>query len=134
MMRKPSHNDYTVPVEGLGTFTFARRTLGDEIAIQVERSRILDGVQHPTDVLWNMAVWLSTIRVLMVSAPGAWNPDDLDPLDPKTFDEISRVFIAMRTKEDSFRRKHGAGSEGAGSGDGEDDRVLVPEEVQPSAE
>ena len=133
-MRTPSKNDYSVPVEGLGTFTFARRTLADEIAIQVERSRILGGVEHPTDFLWNLAVWLSAIRVLMVNSPKDWNPDALDPLEPETFDQISRVFVEMRKKEDSFRRKPGAGSEGAGAGNREDDGLLVSEEIQPPAE
>lgn len=133
-MRTPSKNDYAVPVQGIGTFTFSRRTLADEIAIQVERSRILDGVEHPTDFLWNLAVWISAIRVLLVSAPAGWDLDAMDPLEPETFEQISRVFVEMRKKEDSFRRKPGAGGEGAGSGDREDNGLLVSEEVQPPAE
>ncbi len=133
-MRRPSENDFAVPVEGLGTFTFARRRLKDEIAIQVERSKILGGTEFPTDFLWNLGAWLSTIRVLMVLAPNGWNPDELDPLEPETFDEISRVFVALREKEDSFRRKPRKGSEEQGEADSKDGGLLVPPEVQPAAQ
>lgn len=132
-MRSPSQNDYLVPVEKLGTFTFARRTLADEIAIQVERSKILDGTIHPTDFLWNIAVWMSALRVLMVSAPRDFDLEALDPLEQGTFDTISSIFVEMRKKEDSFRAPRGTGSEVSSENDSENGRVLVPAEVQPTA-
>jgi hypothetical protein len=128
-MREPSKNDYSVMVAGVGNFIFARRTLGDEISIQVERSKILDGTEHPTDFLWNLAVWMSALRVLMVKAPADWDLESLDPLEAETFDQISRVFLEMRNKEDSFRRKPDKAGEVERAENIEVDGVLVPEKV-----
>lgn len=133
-MRKPSATDFVVQVEGLGAFTFAKRTLGDELRIQAEHSRIIDGNEAPTNWLYNLAVWMSALRVLMVAAPLNWKLEELDPLDPETFDQISRVYVGLREKEESFRRKPGEAGQGAGSGNCEDDRLLVPAEVQSPAE
>lgn len=133
-MRNPGKNDYSVPVEGLGNFTFARRTLNDELRVQAEYSRIIDGVDQPTVWLHSLATWMSTLRVLMVAGPAGWDLEELDPIEPETFDQISSVYAAMRAKEDSFRKKPGKGSEVASQADVKDDRVLVSTEVQSTAE
>lgn len=132
-MRNAGSNDYSVAVEGLGNFTFARRKLSDELRVQAEHSRIVDGVE-PTVWLHNLATWMSTLRVLMVSAPMGWDLEELDPLENDTFEQINAVYMAMRAKEDSFRKKSGKGSEGASEGNGEVGRVLVSSEVQSPAE
>lgn len=133
-MRNPSRNDYEVPVEGIGNFTFARRAIGDELKIQAEYARINDGVSQPTPWLYSLATWFSALRVLMVKAPDGWSLEELDPLEDESYAKIKQVYEAMREKEDSFRRKPGAGSKAPGQGDGKDGGVLVPEEVQPPAE
>src|SRR5262245_18979190 len=104
MARTPKTTDYTVPVDGVGTFTFARRTWTDEIAIQVEYARILDGVP-PTPMLDMLANWQSLFKVLMVRAPASWDLDALDPLDPDTFDQLKRLYDEVAKKEVTFRAK-----------------------------
>lgn len=133
-MRNPGRNDYDVQVEGIGKFKFARRSLGDELKVQVEYARITEGVMQPTPWLYSLGTWLSALRVLMVAAPDGWDMEAMDPLEDDTYDQIKKVYEAMREKEDSFRRKPGKASEASSQGDGQDRRVLVPEEVQSPAE
>lgn len=113
MEREGRATDFTVPVEGVGTFTFARRTMRDEIKIQVEYARILDGVT-PTAWLEAVGGWLSVLRVLTVRAPEGWDLDALDPLEADDYAKLNRVYSALVEKERSFRRKPAQGSEGSG--------------------
>lgn len=115
-MRPAASSDFVVPVEGLGDFVFGRRQMADEIKINVEYSRYLDGVQHPTPYLDAVATWLSTLRVLMVAAPERWRDlDGLDPLDEDVYAGLMRIHAALRQKEDSFRRRHGEARTSAGA-------------------
>ena len=110
--RQPKASDFDVIVDEVGRFVFGKRTMGDELAIHREYSEILQGVEHPTQMLEILASWLSTLRVLTVVAPAGWDLDDLDPLDEKTFTKMKAVFEALSTKELSFR----GGQKPAGEG------------------
>lgn len=132
-MRIESSSDFPVVVEGIGTFMFGYRKLADELRIQVEYARITEGV--PATVwLFNLATYLSALRVLMVKAPNGWNLEELDPLDEETFILIERVFTALRAKEDEFRPHLRKASKAPRETDVPDDGVLVSTEVQPSTE
>lgn len=113
MARIAKDTDYTVKVDGVGTFTFGRRTMRDEIAIQVEYARIIDGVE-PTAWLQAVGGWLSVLRVLTVRAPEDWDLDTMDPLDDGTYARLSKVYETLADQERSFRR----GSKPAGQGSG----------------
>lgn len=102
MARERSPSDFTVSVEGIGTFTFAKRRMADEINVQVEYARIIQGVE-PTDWLALVGGWLSVLRVLTVAAPEGWNIDEMDPLDNDTYLRLGRVHKALADKERSFR-------------------------------
>lgn len=119
MSRRPQPTDYSVPVEGIGTFTFGKRTMADEIKIQVEYARIIDGAE-PTEWLSRVGGWISTLNVLTVRAPDGWDIDEMDPLDPKVYEDLMLVYLALRAKEDSFRRKPGTGSEEGSEAPGAD--------------
>ncbi|WP_441280566.1 hypothetical protein [Tardiphaga sp. 862_B3_N1_1] len=103
MSRVPQATDFTVPVEGVGKFVFAKRTMADEIAIQREYSGMLQGVE-PTQQLDNLASWMAVLRTLTVRAPEDWDIDEMDPLDPETYEKLLKVFTAVREAENSFRR------------------------------
>lgn len=133
-MRNPGRNDYEVPVEGIGQFKFSRRSLGDELKVQAEYARITEGAIQPTPWLFSLGTWISALRVLMVSAPDGWDLEALDPLADESYAQIKQIYEAMREKEDSFRRKPGKASQAPSQGDGQDNRVLVPETLQPAAE
>lgn len=109
-MRNPSPTDFLVPVEGIGTFTFGRRTMKDEIKIQVEYARLIDGAPA-TEWLSRVCGWISTLSVMTVRAPEGWDISEMDPLDDDVYAQMFTVFVAMRAKEDSFRKKPGVGSE-----------------------
>ena len=118
-MARPAHpSDFDVPVEGIGTFTFGRRKMADEIAIQVEYARIIDGVQ-PTDWLALVAGWISALKTLTVRAPAGWNVDEMDPLEDETYAKLAKVHAALVEKERSFRAAAKAGSQGAWQGSGQ---------------
>lgn len=111
MARKPSKDDFSVDVKDIGQFTFARRTMRDEMAIQVEYARFIDGVK-PTEWLSLVAGWLATLKVLTVKAPEDWIIDEMDPLDDDTYAALMDVNRALSAKESSFRRSNGARGEG----------------------
>lgn len=119
MARKPNVTDFDVPVEGIGTFTFGRRKMADEIAIQVEYARVIDGVQ-PTEWLALVAGWISALKVLTVRAPAGWDIDEMDPLDDDTYAKLMQVHAALAEKERSFRPGAKTGSEGPRPAAGED--------------
>ena len=103
MARKAQPTDFPVTVEGVGTFVFAKRTMRDEIAIQVEFARIIDGVE-PTAWLETVGGWFSVLRVLTVRAPDGWDFDALDPLDNDTYRNLGRLHDGLVTQERSFRQ------------------------------
>lgn len=117
MARIPKETDFTVDVEGVGKFTFGRRTMRDELAIQREYADILGGVP-PTDWLAIIAGWFSTFRVLTVYAPSDWSLDDMDPLDPATYEKLAKVHKALNDKERSFRPGLEQASQGSGAESG----------------
>lgn len=133
MARQPKESDIFVPVQGLGTFTFGRRTMADEIEIQVQYSQLIQGVQ-PTEWLSLLATWMSAIKVLLVKAPAGWDIDALDPTEEETYSQLFAVHTALVTKEGSFRLAKRLASKAGGPGAGEDAAVLVSAQVQPAAE
>lgn len=114
MARIPKATDYTVAVDGVGTFTFGRRAMRDEIDIQREYAAILDGVR-PTVWLEVVGNWISVFKVLTVKAPEGWNVDELDPLEDATYAKMQRVYDALSAKELSFRSGSGALGQGGGA-------------------
>jgi hypothetical protein len=120
MSRVPSPTDFQVSVDGIGTFTFARRRMRDEMAIGAELSRLTEGVTTPTAFLALVAGWISTIKVLTVEAPSGWNIDEMDPLDEDSYAKLAQVHAALRAKEESFRGGSKLASEAERKGDSPD--------------
>jgi hypothetical protein len=114
MSRAPNLSDFNVPVEGVGQFTFARRQMADEIAIQVEFARMIDGVE-PTSWLQAVCGWLSALKVLTVRAPEGWVLEELDPLDEDVYARLNKVYTELVDKERSFRRGRSVDSQVPGS-------------------
>ena len=115
MARKGSDTDFDVSVEGIGVFRFGKRKMADEIAIQVEYARLIQGVD-PTDWLANVCGWISTLKVMTVRAPEGWDIDDLDPLDDETYLKLANVYGALTERERSFRSGQGKTVQAGGSG------------------
>lgn len=134
MTRQPQKTDFHVEVEGVGTFVFAYREMRDELAIQVEYSRITQGVDTPSIFLGQVATWISALKVLTVEAPYGWNIDKLDPLEQESYLKLMNVYAALRAKEQQFRKKPEARGESGGQGNGGPADVLVPSQVQPGTD
>lgn len=115
MAREASATDFDVSVENIGSFTFGRRTMRDEIKIQVEYARMIEGVT-PTEWLALVAGWIATLKVMTVRAPDGWAIDELDPLDDETYAKLQKVSKALDAKESSFRSKPSKTAEEAGEG------------------
>jgi len=107
--------DFSVTIDGIGRFTFGKRTMADELAIQREYADIIQGVESPTVWLETMGGWLSVLRVLTVEAPADWDLDELDPLDEQTYAKLNRVYEELRNQERSFRGGQKPSGEAASS-------------------
>lgn len=134
MSRKPSPTDFFLDIPGVGNFSFAKRTLRDEMAIAAEYSRLTEGIDTPTTWLGYVATWIAALKVLVVTAPESWDIDAMDPLDQSTYDTLRDVHAALREKEDSFRKGPAKVGEAARTGDVGEPGVLVPAQVQPGAD
>lgn len=131
--RTPLPTDFTVEVESVGVFRFAKRAMRDEMRIAAEYSRLTEGVDTPTIWLETVATWISTLKVLIVTAPPGWEDmDALDPLDEDTYSRLMRVHRALREKEGSFRRPAASDGQGARPGDGADGGLRVAPQVPSS--
>ena len=133
MKRHPQASDFYETVEGVGRFRFAKRTMKLEMEIQREYASYAGGVD-PTVWLITLAEYLSTLRVLVVEGPEDWDMDNMDPLDDETYKKISKVFSALREREERFRGNTGKGREGQGAKDGEHGGPLVSPDLQTSTE
>lgn len=133
MSRRAKINDFNVDVDGIGTFIFAKRTMADEINIQVAYARIIQGAE-PTEWLSRVGGWISTLNILTVKAPNGWDIDDMDPLDDDVYENIMLVYLALRAQENSFRTRSGKGSKESGEKQSQDNRLLVPEAVPANGE
>lgn len=102
MAREGLDTDFDIDVEGVGSFTFGKRNMRDEIKIQVEYARFIEGVE-PTEWLALVAGWISTLKVMTVRAPDGWDLEQLDPMDDNTYAKLQKVNKALDAKERSFR-------------------------------
>ena len=119
-MRAPRNNDFSLELDGVGTFVFGRRTYGDRIKIRADylrRLRELGEAEETADQeLAMFAATLSTFSVMCVSAPPGWESlEDIDLIsNPDAEDQIIGLYLALKNKEDSFRQGAGEAVQGAG--------------------
>lgn len=93
---------FSVQVPEIGTFKFRKRRVPDQILIEAQAERMLGGPLDNAD-LKNIAMATTTLQVLTIDAPPAWDIDSLDPLDAEDTDKIWAVWRALRKREDDFR-------------------------------
>lgn len=129
-----SDEQFTTHVEGVGAFSFLRRTMRLEMRIGAEYSRLTEGVDTPTQWFELVAGILAAIKVLVVAAPPGWDLEQLDPTDDETWDQLVLIHRALRDQEDTFRRAKKKQSETTGAAAVGNAGVLVPSEIQPAAD
>lgn len=113
--RNPAQGDFQVPVDGIGEFTFGRRTQGDIFRIRGDYVR--EGGMVSQDGMMSDLECLAycTINVLAVAVPTNFKLD-VDPLLVDGWgDKLVKVMTALNEKESSFRQAPGAGSQAVGS-------------------
>jgi len=115
-MRTAKTTDFNVEVEGFGVFVFGRRTKEDVYKIRSRYNALTEGNYEPDGSVSDLgALGFVTLQTLTVSEPETFNLAEMDPLMDDDFDKkIMKVFGALREKEQSFRPKPAAASEGAG--------------------
>lgn len=125
---------FTVTVDGVGSFTFAKRTMRQEMRIAAEYSRLTEGLDKPSPWFDFIAGVIACLKVLMLDGPDEWkNLDELDPSDDEVYSKLVAIHGALRLKEGSFRRGSQSGGTQGGAGDGAVGGVLVSAAVQPPA-
>ncbi len=105
MTRLAAPGDFQVEVDGVGRFTFGRRTPRDVFRIRGEYDNLTGGNYGEGGQFkdWS-ALAFATIKVLAVQAPDGFDPDKLDPnVDDDWEAKLLRVFTDLREKELSFR-------------------------------
>ena len=125
-------DQFTVSVDGVGDFTFLRRTIRLNIAISVEQSRLGEGVDLDADLTIFIAA-VAALKVLTVEAPKGWDLDKLDTFDEESYDKIISVWGVLRDKENTFRKGPAVVVQADGAPALPEHGVLVPPEVPPGA-
>lgn len=131
---KPTDTLRTVFVEGEGQFVFHVRRMKFQIPIEVEYSRLTQGIPITTEFLARMAGAMADLKVLTAESPDGWSLDDMDAWDGDAFDRIMKVWDALRDDEARFRGRAGPTGQGGSQGDSGDVRDGVPAPVQPGAD
>lgn len=124
---------FTVPVEGLGTFTFRKRSIKDQLRIEAKAVEFLGG---PTldPGLRNVAMAVATLEVLTVAAPDGWDLDAIDPLETGQTDPMFKAHRELRDAEDRFRQRAKAERTGLGAPAQQDDGLRVPPAIPARAD
>jgi hypothetical protein len=124
-----SDRQFTVPIESIGVFTFSRRTLRDEVRIQAAYARLTEGAETPTNVLHNLATWISCIQVQLVEAPKGFDLDALDPFDDETYRKLSKIYEEVMASEARFRGGERGRGETTSADSEEHAGVLVSQKI-----
>ncbi len=121
---------YEITVDGVGDFTFKRRTLRLSTMILGEYERYVSGIESPSDYLVSIATWISALKVLIEEAPKGFDLETMDPVEPETYAKLSEVYSALVGAENRFRGGHGKENKAAGQSASGDDQAVVSETIQ----
>lgn len=116
MKKQSSPTDFTVPLEGVGDFVFARPSIKDLMTIDRKYGEMV-GLSDHVVRLNLLASMVAIHEVTCVSCPKGW--ENLEARGSEDDANISNLLIAYRAKEDSFRGGDQAGSQEQSSGTGE---------------
>ena len=98
---------HTEEVPNIGTFTFRRRTIRDQVGIEAEELRILGGPCADKE-LRTIARAIAELAALTVTAPEGWSVADVDPFDDEAMARVFLVYGVLRAAGARFRRGAGA--------------------------
>jgi hypothetical protein len=117
-MRPDTH---VVEVEGVGSFEVRRPIMRTAIRIEVEYSRLTEGLETVPDELSFLCRIMAYLKVMIVSGPDDWDVDNCDPYTETEVTRLREVYDALNAAEARFRSKSDpkpqAEGEGPQSGD-----------------
>lgn len=118
MARIKKEGDFTIDVDGMGRFTFGRRTQRDKYKIRGLYAEMTNANWLPDGSPGDMEAWFhANVEVLAVEFPDNFSLEKLDPLTDKESDErLMQIYLALREKELSFRPKPAPDSTGSSQG------------------
>lgn len=100
-----SPTEFVADVDGIGQFTFARRTMRLEIKAKVEFRRLTEG--EPLDEFtMTFLEAIADLKTMITDPPKGWRPEDIDKFDPfddESYGKVLKVWGALREKERPFR-------------------------------
>lgn len=105
---------FDVEVEGIGAFTFRKRTMADQIWVESEAYRMAGGGPESCPGGYSSAIRLAALQRFTVAAPNGWDLSDADPLDMEAWDRVMQVSEAHREAEDRFRGRAAPNGKGVG--------------------
>jgi hypothetical protein len=129
-MRTPAR--FTVDVPDIGTFTFRRRTMQDQLLIQAEFAKLSAGIE---DLASRMAAEaLATLPRIVEQAPPGFDLAELDPLDPEDWAKLGAIYGGLRDAEVKFRGGAAPERQAMGPGDGGHGGVPVAPPLRPATD
>jgi len=99
-----SDKQFQVKVEGVGPFTFRKRTLALQVALEAEAQRMVGGICLDPGLV-GAANEIATIQTLMLQGPPGFSLDDMDPLDLEAQATLHQIYEALRVAEEEFRAR-----------------------------
>jgi hypothetical protein len=96
-------NTYMLEVEGVGSFEVRRRSMRISTAIAAEFNRLTEGQEQLSSFFGHFCQVYATLKVIIAKGPDGWDLDALDPDDADSYDQLIKVFTAIREKEAFFR-------------------------------
>lgn len=125
---------YRVEIDGWGEFVVNRLTMGRNMEVAAEYERHLRGMQNTTREFRALANTMATAKVLVAVAPEGWSLDDLDPLDPQTYERLFDLASKIDQQERFFRSAPGGHGPRHGEESGGVGGVVVSQDVPPGAD
>lgn len=101
-------DEYTVSVDGLGSFRCRRRSFFDDARVEVESLRYLqsvgvEDVRNVSNTLEAFGRMYGTVKVSVVEGPKGWSLGD-----GSYTDDLARIWGAIEAEEAKFRQVTGA--------------------------
>ena len=97
-----------------GQFTFRWRDMATQVAVERLISELTGGQSKPAPALYWLASTTALFRTLVAEVPEGFVFDDLDPVDPDTYNRLQAIVEAHSKAEKTFRQRVPARPEDVG--------------------
>lgn len=130
-MREASSDDFFIDLPKVGTFRYARRTVGDRLAIRRDYLRYTQEFGDDDPDLSLYAALIATHSILCVEAPEGW--DNIAALSASKLDKAFELGVLLKDKEETFLKVPVESGSVEGEGSGGDGGVSVPQDLRTAA-